>query len=218
MLESIYNHNDIYQLLYSGNTAQAQKCFLEKTKPEDFTPSMRTAYLSSLNYGIYNFILIHDNVSLHECCAENESLIILTTQETFLRTGSTIIHSYGYDSRYLIEKYHNPHIKAALTYIHQHLSEPLSLKTVGEAINLNASYLSDIFRREVGTNFSDYILSHRIGTAKLLLKNQGIPVQAVAEQCGFNSVGYFSTSFKKMTGQSPSEYRRMSSHSDLFGK
>lgn len=208
MIDLIYNHNAIYHLLYNGNTSQAVKTFVKKTNSENFTPFLRNSYLSSLNFGIYNFILLKENVSLHECCMENERKIMKSTNDSFIDVGIDIISSYGNDSRYLIEKYTNPHIKAALRYIHQHLSDFLSLEIVSNAICINPSYLSDLFKREVGMKFSDYINIRRITMAKKLLKNTNLSIQEIAEQCGYKNTGYFSTCFKKITGEKASEYRR----------
>lgn len=209
MSELLYNHLDICHLLYNGNTTQAVKCFIEKSNTLPFTPFLRSSYLSSLNFGIYNYILSKENVSLHECCMENERKILKSTNDNLLDIGADIIRSYGSDSRYLIEKYTNAHIKAALLYIHQHLSESLSLQNVSDAICINPSYLSDLFKREVGMKFSDYISARRIATAKQLLKNPNLPIQDVAEQCGYKNIGYFSTCFKKATGYTATDYRRI---------
>lgn len=208
MTANFYNHSDICQFLYSGNTTQAIILFKEKTNLEDFTPFLRNTYLSSLNFAIYNFILLNENVSLHECCMENEQKIKNVTTDSFLDVGIDIISSYGNDSRYLIEKYNNPHIKAALTYIHEHLSESLSLTIVSNAIVINPSYLSDLFKREVGMNFSDYVNMRRIKTAQRLLKNTDLSIQEISEICGYKNVGYFSTCFKNETGEKASDYRR----------
>lgn len=209
MREPIYNHNDLCQLLYNGNTLQAIKIFTDKTNSISFTPFLRNSYLSSLNFGIYNYILLKENISLHECCMENERKILKTTNDNLLDIGIDIICSYADDSRYLIEKYTNTHIKSALVYIHQHLSEPLSLQTVSDAICINPSYLSDLFKREVGMTFSDYVASRRIATAKRLLRNPNLQIQDIAEQCGYKSISYFSTCFKKATGHKATDYRRM---------
>ncbi len=208
MTTPIYNHLEICQFLYNGNTSQAIKIFIQKTDSIKFTPFLRNFYLSSLNFGIYNYILINEHISLHECCMENERKIILCSNNSFKDVGIDIISSYGSDSRYLIEKYTNPHIKAALLYIHQNLSEPLSLQIVSCSINLNPSYLSDLFKREVGINFNDYINLQRIKTAQKLLKNSDLSIQEISEQCGYKKFSYFSTCFKKITGQTASNYRR----------
>lgn len=205
----LFNHSEIYQLLYNGNTTQAIKAFVEKTFPDEFTPFLRNAYLSSLNFGIYNSILLKENISLHECCMENEKKILKSTNTSFLEIGTDIISSYGNDSRYMVEKYKNPHIKTAVTYIHRHLSEPLSLEIVSDAVCINPAYLSELFMQEVHINFCDYVNMQRIKTAKNLLRNTSLSIQDIADRCGYKSVSYFSTCFKRYVGEKPSHYRRL---------
>ena len=207
MPETMFNHMEIYYLLYTGNTSQAILTFAEKTNASEVSPALRSTYLSSLNFGIYNYVLMKENVSLHECCAENERKIQNVTSDTLLEIGTDIISSYGNDARYMIEKYTNKHIRAAMYYIHRHLSEPLSLDIVSREISINPTYLSDLFKREVKVNFCRYVNSERIKTAKKLLANTSFSVQQISEKCGYENVAYFSTQFKRHTGLTPSEYR-----------
>lgn len=205
---SMFNHNEIYQLLFNGNTTQAIKIFVKKTFPNEFTPFLRSSYLSSLNFGIYNYILLKENISLHECCLENEKKILKSTSDSFLAVGIDIISSYGNDTRYMVEKYENAHIRAAMTYIHQHLSESLSLEIVSNAVCINSAYLSELFIQEVHINFCDYVNMQRIKTAKNLLRNTTLSIQDIADRCGYKSISYFSTCFKKYAGETPSIYRK----------
>lgn len=209
MATPIFNHNEIYDFLFNGNTTQAILRFTKKTNPEEFTPFLRNSYLSSLNFGIYNYVLLKENISLHECCMENERKILQATTASFIDTGIEIISSYGNDTRYMIEKHKNPHIRAAISYIHEHLSEPLSLESVSSIAYVNPAYFSDLFKREVGCSFCDYILAQRIHTAQKLLTNTSFSIQEIADHCGFRSAGYFSTCFKKYTKTTPSAYKSL---------
>lgn len=201
------NHNDIYTHLYHGDITGAAELFREKTDESRFTPATRGIYLSSLNFGIYNHILMKENISLHDCCYENERKITNVTRESFMGMGIDIINSYGMDQRYLIEKYPNIHIKNAMYYIHTHINEQLSLQIVSEAVNLNPSYLCQLFKKEVHTSFSNYITAHRIKLAKGLLHCTDYSIEKISEKCGFKSSAYFSTCYKKTHGIPPSHAR-----------
>lgn len=207
MSETFFNHTEIYYLLYNGDTSQALQTFSEKLASTEIPHSLYTTYLSSLNYGIYNYILMKGNISLHECCYENEKKIQIVTSETLLETGKAIISSYGNNAGYRIEKYTNKHIRAAMYYIHKHLSEPLSLDIVSRYIYINPTYLSDLFKKEVKINFCRYVNAERIKNAQKLLANTSFSIQQISEKCGYENVTYFSTQFKKLTGHTPSEYR-----------
>ncbi len=209
MTALVFNHNEIYQFLFNGNTTQAIQIFIKKTNPEEFTPFLRNSYLSSLNFGIYNCILLKENISLHECCMENERKIQQATTTSFIDVGVDIISSYGNDIRYIIEKHANPHIKNAISYIHEHLSESLSLEEVSSIAYINSAYFSDLFKKEVGCGFCDYVQLQRVRTAQKLLVNTSLSIQEIAEYCGFRSAAYFATCFKKYNHTTPSAYRKL---------
>lgn len=207
MNEQLFNHNDIYTLLFNGDISGAIHAFENKTDTATHTPATRAMYLSSLNIGIYNYILTNEKISLHQCCYENEKKIATVTKDSLLQTGAEIIRSYGMDKRYMIEKYSNIHIKKAMYYIHDHISESVSLKNVCDAISITPSYLCQIFKKEVGTSFCDYVMSHRLKVAKELLKCTDYSIEEIAERTGFKTNAYFSTCYKKLYGISPSKER-----------
>ncbi|WP_066718406.1 helix-turn-helix transcriptional regulator [Clostridium sp. Marseille-P299] len=208
MSEQFFNHLEIYSLLYSGNTKEAIKVFKSKVgELKNESILLLRLYLNSLNHGIYNYILMKESISLHECCYENSQLIQQCTSRTYIDIGIQIITSFSNCTDYLIEKHKNEHIKKAIAYIHNHLSESLSLDVVCKEVCVNRCYLCDLFKQEVHMTFSDYVLKQRISLAKKLLKTSNIGINVVAFKCGFSSTSYFSTCFRKIEGISPSEYR-----------
>ncbi len=98
-------------------------------------------------------------------------------------------------------------IAEALEYIEKNFQNDISLKEVAEAVYLNVWYLSDLFKREVGVTFSEYIREKRIQMAKELLRDKSLKLYEVAYRVGIKEQGYFSTLFKKATGLSPTSYR-----------
>lgn len=96
----------------------------------------------------------------------------------------------------------------ALQIIHQEYSEKLSLNYLASKIHINPAYLSRKFHEEVGMGFSEYLNDHRLKEAqKMLIDNPDLSISTISERCGFNSQHYFSQIFRKMTGQSPRDYR-----------
>lgn len=148
----------------------------EKIKGRELSPTLRSIYLSSLNYAIYNYILFRENISLHECCLENQQMILLASSGSLPDLGMQIINSYGTDNRYLIAKYHNFHIRSALGYIHTLLSEKLSLQTVCDTVSLNRNYFCQLFLQELGISFARYICLQRVKLARRLLCTTSMPL------------------------------------------
>ena len=208
MSEEYYNHSNICSLLYDGYIEEAVTVFTSKTEKLAIAPSARRAYLSSLNLAIYNFILVREQVSLHECCMTVEQSILRPSVDTVAEAGAEIIRAYGSDRNYLIEKYSNPHIRAALHYIHNHLCDVLNLDTVSTAAFIDKIYLCQLFKREVGTNFNSYILARRMKLACKLLAETSLSIEYIAEHCGYRTPSYFSTCYRKYFGMKPSDTRR----------
>ena len=95
----------------------------------------------------------------------------------------------------------------ARKYIEEHSSEELSLTKVARAVNMNANYLSENFKRVTGINFVEYVARTRFNTAHDLLRNSKLRVSEIAFMAGFQSLSQFNRVFKRFLGKSPTEYR-----------
>lgn len=100
-------------------------------------------------------------------------------------------------------------IRVAQSYIQEHYMQQISLEEVADAIGLSPAYLSTMFKKELGINFSDCLISCRIDAAKELLKNSDAPINEIADQVGYTDSKYFSKTFSKLVGLKPSVYRKM---------
>ena len=102
----------------------------------------------------------------------------------------------------------SPLIRKAVTLIEEHFTEELSLTDIAENLDVSSGYLSQQFKKELGKNFSDYIIDKRTGHAAQLLIKTDLPIQKIAIQAGYENIYYFSRVFKQRKGQSPREYRK----------
>jgi AraC-like DNA-binding protein len=100
-----------------------------------------------------------------------------------------------------------PVITRAKDYIQQNQAEDLSLGQVAKAVNTSTFYFCKLFKRSTGLNFTDYVSRVRIEKAKNLLLNPNLRVSEIAYEVGFQSLTHFNRVFKKIIGQSPTEYR-----------
>lgn len=103
----------------------------------------------------------------------------------------------------------NVHVKKVKQYIISHLSEPLSLENLAKMVHLAPQYLSYLFKKHAGITLKKYIIEQRIDFAKRLIVAQDIPLYQVAERSGFNDYNAFSLCFKKTTGTTASQYRKI---------
>ncbi|MGG3007396.1 MULTISPECIES: helix-turn-helix domain-containing protein [Geobacillus] len=83
----------------------------------------------------------------------------------------------------------------------------LTLKEVADQVYLSPSYFSRLFKEEVGMTFVEYLSFVRVQKAKSLLRFSSLPIEVIAHNTGFSNPGYFATTFKKIVGKTPSEYR-----------
>ncbi len=100
-----------------------------------------------------------------------------------------------------------PVITRAKEYIHEHQTENLRLGHVAKAVNTSSFYFCKMFKKVTGINFTDYLSRVRIEKSKNLLLNPNLRVSEIAFEVGFQSLTHFNRVFKKILGQSPTEYR-----------
>lgn len=105
------------------------------------------------------------------------------------------------------ESISNYTISRTLEYIRTHYREGISLEKTAEVLNITPEYLSMLFKREMGMNFSVFLKEFRISHAKRLLKGTDMKIYEVAQECGYSNSNYFTKVFKEVTGISPAEYR-----------
>jgi len=100
-----------------------------------------------------------------------------------------------------------PVIARAKQYIQEHQAEDMSLGQVAKAVNTSTFYFCKMFKKITGINFTDYVSRVRIEKAKNLLLNPNLRVSEIAYEVGFQSLTHFNRVFKKILGQSPTDYR-----------
>lgn len=114
----------------------------------------------------------------------------------------------------LMELYHHrlgegqaTHTQKAMAYIQQNLGNDVSLQQVAKFVHLHPNHLSEVFKKEAGITFGDYVTRQKINRAMEILTVSPAKVAEVAGMVGFEDIKYFSQVFKKFTGKTPSEYR-----------
>ncbi|RDE27410.1 response regulator [Parageobacillus thermoglucosidasius] len=137
-------------------------------------------------------------------------IITLQNVHDILDKVAQVAHSLA---SYMEEKNNKEHesvVDKAIKYIEQYYSkEGLSLNEVAQAIHVNPAYLSNMFKVKKGINFSDYLLELRMKKAMELLRKKDTKVYEVAEMVGYSNPQYFSVCFKKYTGVSPLDFKKL---------
>ncbi|WP_219835000.1 response regulator transcription factor [Paenibacillus sp. R14(2021)] len=101
----------------------------------------------------------------------------------------------------------SPVIKQALRFIQEHYAEAMTLKSLGTQFHIHPNYLGQLFHKQTGDTFTDYLNKYRIDKAKELLAGSSLKVNEIARQVGYWEIGYFYKQFKKHVGIVPGEYK-----------
>lgn len=101
----------------------------------------------------------------------------------------------------------SPYVDRAIAYLAQHVTTA-SADQLAQAVNLDRSYLSTLFKQVTDLTPGQYIRNFRITKARHLLESSMLPIEKVAQHCGYDHANSFTRIFKQTYGMTPREYRR----------
>ena len=105
---------------------------------------------------------------------------------------------------------HIEHIENSMDYILSNLSAPLTLSMLAKEACMSRSYYSTLFKTLNGVSVWNYITAQRVDMAQHLLESTNDSITEICENCGFNNIANFNHTFKRITGKTPSSYRKTS--------
>jgi len=152
------------------------------------------------------------------CPAGSEQSLMATLRKRAIPCGVSLVHAGLQElSSAILQSHASLHtglmdeqVKISDTvkdFIEAHLDDPeLSISGIAKGLFLNYSYLCYCFRRDCASTINDYITMRRIEEAKRLFAGGVTNVNLVSQRVGYSSNSYFSRSFKKAVGISPSEF------------
>lgn len=99
-------------------------------------------------------------------------------------------------------------MEKSMNYILSHLEEKLTLDELAKETGMSKSYYSTMFKQLNGVSVWNYVMNQKISKAQYLLETEEANITEISERCGFNNISNFNHFFKKITGHTPSEYRK----------
>ncbi len=106
------------------------------------------------------------------------------------------------------ETVENRYVRQAIEYIEDHYSDcEFSIAKLAETLGLSEGHISRLFKAETDTGINNYLTRYRIKRSMDYLKDVQTKVYEVAEKVGYQDIAYFSNTFKKLVGRTPSEYQ-----------
>ena len=186
----------------------------------DLTPPT-DSFLGLLQpYGDYLYQqLLHYHQRIKKASTED----LFRLREAFFLIASPMPHQklagYNLFLQFVINNFSNPElgsdnvvhsseIQSALTYIHTHLYEDISIDAIADYVGLSPSRFKVRFKNEVGNTPHAYITIQKVNTAKTLMKDN-LSITDIAHQLNFSSSHHFSSVFKKYTGYTPTEFKEI---------
>ncbi len=216
-----FSHSqDMLQYVYlkEGNLAGveiASKMFsAEKQGHLSNDPIRNLKYLFVINTGIASRFAVEGGIPLEEAYAISDLYIqkvdllhsvediTVLQKEMFTRyTNQVALHKKS-------KVFSKPIVKCK-EYIATHLNEPIHLTDLAAYVNLNANYLSTLFKKETMESINSYITKARIEEAKTLLKHSEDSYAQISSTLAFSSQSYFTKIFREQTGYTPKKYRML---------
>ncbi len=135
--------------------------------------------------------------SMEQCTTIEELKAFL--RMSFVEIAGQCGHSAHKSEHFIIEK--------AKKRILESFAETISLQSIAEELDIHPVWLSQLFKKETGQNFLDFVTELRIDKAKTLLRESNDKIYEIALSVGYADLQYFGKVFKKRTGITPKEYR-----------
>ncbi|WMT43624.1 helix-turn-helix domain-containing protein [Paenibacillus sp. D2_2] len=99
------------------------------------------------------------------------------------------------------------YIQQSVAYIQEHLDSNITLQQVAGAVHLHPHHFSEVFKREMGINYIEFVTRERMRRAEELLTQSPAKISEIAKSVGYEDIKYFGQLFKKHSGKTPSEFR-----------
>ena len=131
-------------------------------------------------------------------------------EEAFLTRGNTErsvqVHTDNTNEEVNVKRM-NVLVSMVEEYLRANYKKDISMQEAARAIGYSEPYFCKMFKQQYGINFTAYLMEYRIEEAKKLLQQPDVNVKEVGVRVGYPDSNYFARVFRRITGESPSEYR-----------
>ena len=130
------------------------------------------------------------------------------TEPTVLRAAASLVMTLTGLERIAAEESRDRRLLASFVYLQGHFTEGIPKASLAKMEGLSVSQYELLFRRTTGRTPTQYVTKLRMSLARKLLSETSMPINEIAEACGYADPFYFSRVFTKETGVSPRAYRK----------
>lgn len=162
-------------------------------------------YVRYVSFLIYSDIIRQYPQALVESSEEmvekiRQATQIIEVEELLTRRLATI-------GKEKVRQQFAPQVEESLQKITKDYQTEWTLKMMGDQLHLNPVYFGQLFKKETGKSFLQYVNQLRVKKAQQLLLNSPQNINEISEALGYNNTNYFSKIFKKLNGLTPKEFR-----------
>lgn len=219
LLEKTYtNEDELLNAIAHGNTTKALACYESidtlnfKSRSSDILKHTQSLAITcntllrraAYEAGVHPFYI--DNVSnnfarmINDCSSVQE---VQTSYAYMIKSYCRLVNKYNLSS-------YSQTVRHILVTVDASLDGDLTLKRFADELFLSTSYLSTLFKKEIGLTLTDYVNKSRITAAQKLLRSTRLSTQQIAIDCGIPDIHYFTRLFRRQTGMTPKEWRTQS--------
>ena len=101
----------------------------------------------------------------------------------------------------------SPVVAKIVTFLEENVYKKLTLKAISMGVGYSVPHISSVFREEMGSSIIDYFINLKIQKAKELIAQNELPIKSISDMLSYETVQYFTTQFKKVTGLTPADFR-----------
>lgn len=169
---------------------------------------------SQVGSALYNLISVFENHHMNMDSVRHFKLNCMNLLESAVYKEEFLeqLEQIYQDFEVIVEQYEldnsNDPMNQILNYIKAHFDEPLSLNDLAEHFGFSYHYLSSFFAQRSDGTFTEHLNQVRIEKACELLNNKAHTIAEVGALAGYSDHSYFCRVFKKLTGMTPSEFRK----------
>jgi len=194
----------------AGLDAWIEHVWAQQLKHPETTLDSLRAFLHSIQITAHRWV----ERMLHASGAGDSSVQLASIASASGRTGDDMRADFVRYLTDLMKIYREgmgqegiSYIKRAIAYIQDSLDKDLTLQQVAKHVYLNPNHFSEVFKRETGQTYIEFVTQARVEKAKRLLDESSAKISEIAGNVGYTDIKYFSQLFKRHTGFTPTEYR-----------
>lgn len=183
--------------------------FLSYYKSEYYSPDQIIEVFHRLAFAILNFIKEID-YNMFKYITKKDILQSIKTSVTRYELEENFSSLINYIDEFYLKQKNNPVysllVRKSINFIEENYFNKIQLSDIADQLNVTQEYLSYLFSKEVGQNFTTFLKEYRVNKAKELLIETDLKIYEIAERVGYSDTKYFCRVFKEVTGFPTGEY------------